>query len=403
MAGKDQDNDDGGAFSRLLSRNKADLDEAGNGKALHPSGRKLPENERRVDEQQHVADESPDTVDIDDAGISEITPAESLPAMTVDLPAQPVNATVPQEPVPGITVSEGTGDMVVQGVSKRTLDADEPAVVTATDELVQDKGADIQQIAATVPGQQAASVETLQEDMDRDNGGLPGVPASFRTTAESGRASSDPVSAGNAVREAVHLAVASQASDGNLKQSLQQNGYLQFTHGTPSAPDSTSSQAIPFMQELSNSTVTIPVARVQVPVGQPGWGEAVGQQVTWFVSRDISAASLKLNPQHLGPMEMSVSMDGDKASISFTSHHAIVRESLESSIPRLREMLSENGLDLVNVNVSQQGKSYDGRGASSFRQGSAAADADNGPGESVSGPGIRQMTMHTQGLVDYYA
>ena len=126
--------------------------------------------------------------------------------------------------------------------------------------------------------------------------------------------------------------------------------------------------------------------------------------MTWFVSQKISAASLRLNPQHLGPMEMAVSMDGDQASISFTSQHSLVRDALESSIPRLREMLSENGLNLVNVNVSQQGKSHgNDQGASGSQQESGVDNDDSGANEPVSGPDVQRMTVHAQGLVDYYA
>jgi flagellar hook-length control protein FliK len=64
-------------------------------------------------------------------------------------------------------------------------------------------------------------------------------------------------------------------------------------------------------------------------------------------------------------------------------------------------MLSENGLDLVNVNVSQQGKSHgDGQHAPGSRQGDGVANADSGVND---GPDVRQITVHAQGLVDYYA
>ena len=82
----------------------------------------------------------------------------------------------------------------------------------------------------------------------------------------------------------------------------------------------------------------------------------------------------------------------------------MVRDALESSIPRLREMLSENGLNLVNVSVSQQGKSHgDGQGAPASRQGPGAENDGSGAGESLSGPDMPRMVLQTQGLVDFYA
>jgi hypothetical protein len=145
--------------------------------------------------------------------------------------------------------------------------------------------------------------------------------------------------------------------------------------------------------------------RGQIPtlVGQAGWDRAVGEQALWFISQNIKAASLRLNPAHLGPMEMMVTVDGDKANVAFASGNAIVREALESAVPRLREMLAENGLNLANVNVSHQGLS-DQRGHRTFGSqlpldGSTADTSVGDPGsEHAVSTGIRTPL----GLVDYY-
>jgi flagellar hook-length control protein FliK len=146
--------------------------------------------------------------------------------------------------------------------------------------------------------------------------------------------------------------------------------------------------------------------RGQIPtlVGQPGWDRAVGEQALWFVSQNIKVASLRLNPAHLGPMEMMVTMDGDEANVAFASSNAIVREALESAIPRLREMLSENGLNLGNVHVSHQGLS-DQRGHRPH--GSQlpvdGRTADTSPGDLHAEPAVPAGIRIPLGLVDYYA
>jgi flagellar hook-length control protein FliK len=227
---------------------------------------------------------------------------------------------------------------------------------------------------------------------------------SYLLSAEAGSVSTDAESPANIVRVAVQFAIANQTPNGDSRQFMQHNWNNQAANILLPASNSVETNAVPFMQTLTDSVLTVPAARVQVPVGQPGWGDAMGQQVTWLITNKITAASLRLNPQHLGPMEMAVSMDGDQASVSFTSQHAMVRDALESAIPRLREMLSENGLNLVNVNVSQQGKSRgDGQGAPGSGQGTGVANDGSGVDESVSGPDIQSMTVQTKGLVDYYA
>ena len=79
-------------------------------------------------------------------------------------------------------------------------------------------------------------------------------------------------------------------------------------------------------------------------------------------NKDISAAEIKLNPLHLGPVSVRIDIGQDnQASISFATQHVETKEALESSLPKLREMLSNQNLNLVNVNISQNSGSNHGR------------------------------------------
>mgnify|MGYP001813734271 CR=1 FL=1 len=157
-----------------------------------------------------------------------------------------------------------------------------------------------------------------------------------------------------------------------------------------------------FGASLTEAGVKPASARVPVPVGQPGWGRAVGEQVVWFVSRNINAANLRLNPQHLGPLEMQVSLEGTQANVTFTSQHAVVREALESALPRLREMLADNGLSLANVNVSQH-NSPEQRGQGAFGTPQADSGAPAIQGEPDTDPDLPSPAATLLGLVDTYA
>jgi flagellar hook-length control protein FliK len=53
-------------------------------------------------------------------------------------------------------------------------------------------------------------------------------------------------------------------------------------------------------------------------------------------------------------MSVKVSDNQDQATVSFTSPHPIVREVLDQQLNRLREMFAEQGLNLVNVDVSDK-------------------------------------------------
>jgi flagellar hook-length control protein FliK len=73
-----------------------------------------------------------------------------------------------------------------------------------------------------------------------------------------------------------------------------------------------------------------------------------------MVSQRIQGAEVKLNPANLGPMEVRVHVQNDQASVFFTAHHGAVREALESALPRLRDMFEASGVELVDVDVSDQ-------------------------------------------------
>lgn len=111
----------------------------------------------------------------------------------------------------------------------------------------------------------------------------------------------------------------------------------------------------PATQQANPAPVNAPVS-LQLPLSleQRGWGESLGYRVLWMVKQDHQIAELQLNPPHLGPLELRVTVEQDEASIAFSTQHAGVRDALETALPRLREMLGASGLILGQVNISQQ-------------------------------------------------
>lgn len=108
-------------------------------------------------------------------------------------------------------------------------------------------------------------------------------------------------------------------------------------------------------------------------VSHPEWQQELGERVLWMNHKTMPSAELRLNPQHLGPVSIRIKLDQDQASIAFSAQHASVREAIEAAVPKLREMLGAQQLNLADVNVSQapafdQGKSP-GNGQMAQQQG----------------------------------
>jgi flagellar hook-length control protein FliK len=87
-------------------------------------------------------------------------------------------------------------------------------------------------------------------------------------------------------------------------------------------------------------------------VGTPAWDQALGQKVVWMVAGGVQSASLTLNPPDLGPLQVVLNVSNSHADASFVAPHAETRQALEASMPRLREMLADSGIQLGQSTVS---------------------------------------------------
>lgn len=162
--------------------------------------------------------------------------------------------------------------------------------------------------------------------------------------------------------------------------------------------------AVLLQPSVSSSTGIRPsiVMPLDIPVGQAGWDRAVGERIQWMVGQNIQQAEIKLNPPHLGPLEIKISLQNDQTSVTFVATQAPTRDAIEASIPRLRELFGEINLNLANVDVGQQqaGESARDRGAESDANGSSGGDL---PTQEAATTESRTWVMGGDGLLDTYA
>jgi flagellar hook-length control protein FliK len=98
-----------------------------------------------------------------------------------------------------------------------------------------------------------------------------------------------------------------------------------------------------------------PVFMLPSPPGTPEFADQVAERVVWMAGQKLDRAQIRLNPAHLGPISVDVSVGEDGANITFTAQHAMTRDALEQALPRLREMFSGSGLALAGADVAGQG------------------------------------------------
>ena len=110
--------------------------------------------------------------------------------------------------------------------------------------------------------------------------------------------------------------------------------------------------------------------------------DQLADRVQMMMSKNLKQIDIRLDPPELGRMHIKMQMHADGgASVHFTVANQHARDALEQSVPRLREMLSQQGVQLGGTSVQHQGAGQ--------QQGYAAAGGQSGQsGQSGSGSSL---------------
>jgi hypothetical protein len=122
-------------------------------------------------------------------------------------------------------------------------------------------------------------------------------------------------------------------------------------------------EGMPSTAQPSAVSVGDSVPALDRPLNQTGWQDALGERILWMTDKNLKAAEIKVNPAHLGPLEIRIRMEQDQASVHFATHDASVREAIEAAAPKLREMLGAREINLADINVTVSSGPSDERGA----------------------------------------
>ncbi len=115
-------------------------------------------------------------------------------------------------------------------------------------------------------------------------------------------------------------------------------------------------QATPGQVATPTPANSLAPTTIATPVQEPAWASQLGERVVMMTNNAMQSAEIKLSPAELGPLRIQVQVDDGAANVTFHAQHAITREAIEQALPRLREMLSENGLNLNQANVADTGE-----------------------------------------------
>jgi Flagellar hook-length control protein len=123
---------------------------------------------------------------------------------------------------------------------------------------------------------------------------------------------------------------------------------LQTTNTTVSmAPVTTSASAA-----QASAPVAAPV--VSAPLGSHEWQQNISQHVTLFTRQGQQTAELRLHPEDLGQVQISIKLEDNQAQLQMVSAHSHVRQALEAALPTLRTSLAESGIQLGQSSISSE-------------------------------------------------
>ncbi len=133
--------------------------------------------------------------------------------------------------------------------------------------------------------------------------------------------------------------------------------------------------------------------------------EQVAEKVQMMMSKNLKNLDIRLDPPELGQMKIRMTMNNDVANVHFTVSNQQARDVIEQTLPRLREMLAQQGLQLADSSVQQQSS---GQGQDRYNNGeqqSGTNRTNDGQGDENldSGSNLELNVASKRDGISYYA
>jgi len=155
-------------------------------------------------------------------------------------------------------------------------------------------------------------------------------------------------------------------------------------------------------QSVSNAKQITSLQNEALSVYRKDFAGALKDKVMVMMNQKLQQVEIRLDPQELGNVNVKINLQSEQATINFTVQNQQAKEAFDQNLGRLKDMLSQSGVDVGDANVEQQSKQNDEE---------ALGDRNQNEGGDVSGNDLSELS-DTQTLnlvkgsstgVDYYA
>ena len=129
------------------------------------------------------------------------------------------------------------------------------------------------------------------------------------------------------------------------------------------------------------------------------------ERVSSMLSINNKEAEIRLDPPEMGSMQIRIRSDAEQAHINFVVQNQQAKEALEQSMPRLREMLAQQGLELGESTISygQSGGESSEQGEHRTQGGLVDNEAINNGDQELADNIAHSSRKQTSSSIDYYA
>jgi len=193
---------------------------------------------------------------------------------------------------------------------------------------------------------------------------------------------------------------------------------LERIHTTASAEETTikavtSSQEQALQQLLSKNSsdgITQQTLKNEVKledealaINRKDFTNAVKEKVMVMINQKINQLEIRLDPAELGSMHVKLNLQNEQAAVSFIVQNSQAKEALEQNMHKLKDMLSESGVDVGESSIEQQDQSAGEQGESSKDRSEANNGGLNSKGEEEIVQSRANLYKASATGVDYYA
>ena len=147
-----------------------------------------------------------------------------------------------------------------------------------------------------------------------------------------------------------------------------------FAQQLATASGTTATQQAATAQKTDPATAPLNIRQEQV-------SDEVAERINMMMAKNLKHVDIRLDPPEMGRMHIRLNMGADSAGVQFTVSNQQARDAIEQSLPRLREMFAQQGIQLADTSVQQQSSGdssqYGYQKEESSRQGSGFSEASS--------------------------